>query len=147
MKPGLRKVVALILASVTLFGSGASVVSAAYADDTTMGTSTRIQAEPDKTITGGDEAATKPDAGSGDEAGTGADKQSGTGAPAQSAPQADTGQAAPDVTVHDMLDTDSAAVSRLRLIDRITGTAPFDKDTSAATTRTRQTTSSAPTTP
>lgn len=61
MKPGLRKVVALILASVTLFGSGASAVSAAYADDTTMGTSTRIQAEPDvKTTTGGDEAATKP---------------------------------------------------------------------------------------
>lgn len=128
MKPGLRKIVALILASVTLFGSGTSAVSAAYADDTTMGTSTRIQAEPDKTTTGGDEAATKPDAGSGDEAGTGADKQSGTGAPAQSAPQADTGQAAPDVTVHDMLDTDSAAVSRLRLTDRITGTAPFDKD-------------------
>ena len=129
MKPGLRKVVALILASAMLFGSGASVVSAAYADDTTMGTSTRIQAEPDvKTTTGGDEAATKPDAGSGDEAGTGADKQSGTGAPAQSAPQADAGQAAPDVTVHDMLDTDSAAVSRLRLIDRITGTAPFDAD-------------------
>lgn len=129
MKPGLRKVAALILASVTLFGSGASVVSAAYADDTTMGTSTRIQAEPDvKTTTGGDEAATKPDAGSGDEAGTGADKQSGTGAPAQSAPQADAGQAAPDVTVHDMLDTDSAAVSRLRLTDRITGTAPFDAD-------------------
>lgn len=129
MKPGLRKIAALILASVTLFGSGASAVSAAYADDTTMGTSTRIQAEPDvKTTTGGDEAATKPDAGSGDEAGTGADKQSDAGAPAQSAPQADAGQAAPDVTVHDMLDTDSAAVSRLRLIDRITGTAPFDKD-------------------
>lgn len=129
MKPGLRKVAALILATATLFGSGASAVSAAYADDTTMGTSTRIQAEPDvKTTTGGDEAATKPDAGSGDEAGTGVDKQSGTGAPAQSAPQADAGQAAPDVTVHDMLDTDSAAVSRLRLIDRITGTAPFDKD-------------------
>lgn len=129
MKPGLRKIAALILASVTLFGSGASVVSAAYADDTIMGTSTRIQAEPDvKTITGGDEAATKPDAGSGDEAGTGADKQSDAGAPAQSAPQADAGQAAPDVTVHDMLDTDSAAVSRLRLIDRITGTAPFDAD-------------------
>lgn len=129
MKPGLRKVAALILASVTLFGSGASAVSAAYADDTTMGTSTRIQAEPDvKTTTGGDEAATKPDTGSGDEAGTGADKQSDTGAPAQSAPQADAGQAAPDVTVHDMLDTDSAAVSRLRLTDRITGTAPFDKD-------------------
>lgn len=129
MKPGLRKVAALILASAMLFGSGASVVSAAYADDTTMGTSTRIQAEPDvKTTTGGDEAATKPDTGSGDEAGTGADKQSDTGAPAQSAPQADAGQAAPDVTIHDMLDTDSAAVSRLRLTDRITGTAPFDKD-------------------
>lgn len=129
MKPGLRKVAALILATATLFGSGASVVSAAYADDTTMGTSTRIQTEPDvKTTTGGDEAATKPDTGSGDEAGTGADEQSGTGAPAQSAPQADAGQAAPDVTVHDMLDTDSAAVSRLRLTDRITGTAPFDAD-------------------
>lgn len=129
MKPGLRKVAALILATATLFGSGASAVSAAYADDTTMGTSTRIQAEPDvKTTTGGDEAATKPDAGSGDEAGTGADKQSDTGAPVQSAPQADAGQAAPDVTIHDMLDTDSAAVSRLRLTDRITGTAPFDKD-------------------
>ena len=117
MKPGLRKVVALILASVTLFGSGASAVSAAYADDATMGRPTRIQAEPDvKTTTGGDEA------------GTGADKQSDTGTPAQSAPQADAGQAAPDVTIHDMLDTDSAAVSRLRLTDRITGTAPFDKD-------------------
>lgn len=117
MKPGLRKVAALILATATLFGSGASAVSAAYADDTTMGTSTRIQTEPDvKTTTGGDEA------------GTGADEQSGTGAPAQSAPQADAGQAAPDVTIHDMLDTDSAAVSRLRLTDRITGTAPFDKD-------------------
>lgn len=55
MKPGLRKVVALILASVTLFGSGASAVSAAYADDTTMGGPTRIQAEPDvKTTTGGE---------------------------------------------------------------------------------------------
>lgn len=128
MKPGLKKIVALILASVTLFGSGASVVSAAYADDTTMGRPTRIQAEPDVKTTTGGEAATKPDAGSGDEAGTGADEQSGTGAPAQSAPQADAGQAAPDVTIHDMLDTDSAAVSRLRLTDRITGTAPFDKD-------------------
>lgn len=128
MKPGLRKVAALILASAMLFGSGAVASSAAYADDATMGTSTRIQAEPDVKTTTGGEAATKPDAGSGDEAGTGADEQSGTGAPAQSAPQADAGQAAPDVTVHDMLDTDSAAVSRLRLIDRITGTAPFDAD-------------------
>lgn len=60
MKPGLRKFVALILASVTLFGSGASAVSAAYADDTTMGTSTRIQAEPDVKTTTGGETATKP---------------------------------------------------------------------------------------
>lgn len=128
MKPGLKKIAALILASVTLFGSGASAVSAAYADDTTMGRPTRIQAEPDVKTTTGGEAATKPDTGSGDEAGTGADEQSDTGAPAQSAPQADAGQAAPDVTIHDMLDTDSAAVSRLRLADRITGTAPFDRD-------------------
>ena len=128
MKPGLRKVAALILATATLFGSGASAVSAAYADDPTMDTSTRIQAEPDVKTTTGGEAATKPDTGSGDEAGTGADEQSDTGAPAQSAPQADAGQAAPDVTIHDMLDTDSAAVSRLRLADRITGTAPFDRD-------------------
>lgn len=123
MKPGLKKIVALILASVTLFGSGASAVSAAYADDTTMGRPTRIQAEPDVKTTTGGEAATKPDTGSGDEAGTDTQNQ-----PDDASPQADAGQAAPDVTIHDMLDTDSAAVSRLRLADRITGTAPFDKD-------------------
>ena len=123
MKPGLKKIVALILASVTLFGSGASVVSAAYADDTTMGRPTRIQAEPDVKTTTGGEAATKPDTGSGDEAGTDTQNQ-----PDDASPQAGAGQAAPDVTIHDMLDTDSAAVSRLRLTDRITGTAPFDKD-------------------
>ncbi|AUE05380.1 Spy0128 family protein [Bifidobacterium breve] len=123
MKPGLKKIVALILASVTLFGSGASAVSAAYADDTTMGRPTRIQAELDVKTTTGGEAATKPDAGSGDEAGTDTQNQ-----PDDASPQADAGQAAPDVTIHDMLDTDSAAVSRLRLAGRITGTAPFDKD-------------------
>lgn len=113
MKPGLRKVAALILASATLFGSGASAVSAAYADDTTMGRPTRIQADPEvKTDTGGDEA--EPDAGT---------SQADDGVQSQSTPNV-----APDVTVHDMLDTDSAAVSRLRLIDRITGTAPFDAD-------------------
>lgn len=123
MKPGLKKIVALILASVTLFGSGASAVSAAYADDTTMGRPTRIQAELDVKTTTGGEAAAKPDAGSGDEAGTDTQNQ-----PDDASPQADAGQAAPDVTIHDMLDTDSAAVSRLRLAGRITGTAPFDKD-------------------
>lgn len=123
MKPGLRKIVALILASVTLFGSGASAVSAAYADDATMGRPTRIQAEPDvKTTTGGDEAATKPDTGTGDEAGVGA-SQADEGARPQSAPNA-----APNVAIHDMLDTDTATVSKLKLIGWTTGTAPFDTD-------------------
>ena len=123
MKPGLRKIVALILASATLFGSGAVASSAYAADDTTMGTSTRIQAEPEvKTDTGGDEAATKPDAGTGDESGVGA-SQADEGARPQSAPNA-----APDVAIHDMLDTDTATVSKLKLTGWTTGTAPFDKD-------------------
>ena len=116
MKPGLKKIVALILASVTLFGSGASAVSAAYADDTTMGTSTRIQADPEvKTDTGGDEA--EPDAGT---------SQADDGVQSQSTPNV-----APDVTIHDMLDTDTATVSKLKLIGWTTGTAPFDKDNEA----------------
>ena len=123
MKPGLRKIVALILASATLFGSGAVASSAYAADDATVGTSTRIQAEPDvKTDTGGDEAATKPDTGTGDEAGVGA-SQADEGARPQSAPNA-----APDVAIHDMLDTDTATVSKLKLTGWTTGTAPFDKD-------------------
>ena len=123
MKPGLRKIVALILASATLFGSGAVASSAYAADDATVGTSTRIQAEPEvKTDTGGDEAATKPDAGTGDEAGVGA-SQADEGARPQSAPNA-----APDVAIHDMLDTDTATVSKLKLTGWTTGTAPFDKD-------------------
>ena len=116
MKPGLKKIVALILASVTLFGSGASAVSAAYADDTTVGTSTRIQADPEvKTDTGGDEA--EPDAGT---------SQADDGVQSQSTPNV-----APDVTIHDMLDTDTATVSKLKLIGWTTGTAPFDKDNEA----------------
>lgn len=99
MKPGLRKIAALILASATLFGGGALSASTAYADDTTMDTSTQLQAEPD-TQNQSDDAS----------------------------PQADTGQAAPDVTIHDMLDTDSASVSKLKLTGWTTGTAPFDKD-------------------
>ena len=38
------------------------------------------------------------------------------------------GQVAPDVTIYDMLDTDSAFVSKLKLTGWTTGTAPFDKD-------------------
>lgn len=132
MKPGLRKIAALILASATLFGGGALSASTAYADDTTVDTSTQLQAEPDTKTTMGDDASeTKPDTGSGDEAGTGSEKQSDTGTPAQSAPQADAGQAAPDVTIHDMLDTDNATVSKLKLAGWTTGTAPFDKDNEA----------------
>lgn len=124
MKPGLRKIAALILASTTLFGGGALSASTAYADDTTLDTSTQLQAEPDtQTTMGGDVSETTPDTGSDNDAGTSTQNQSD-----DASPQSDAGQAAPDVTVHDMLDTDSAAVSRLRLIDRITGTAPFDKD-------------------
>lgn len=124
MKPGLRKIAALILASATLFGGGVLSASTAYADDTTLDTSTQLQAEPDtQTTMGGDVSETTPDNGSDNEAGTDTDNQSD-----DTTPQTNVGQAAPDVTVHDMLDTDSAAVSRLRLIDRITGTAPFDAD-------------------
>lgn len=124
MKPGLKKITALILAATTLFGGGALSASTAYADDTTLDTSTQLQAEPDTKTTMGDGVPeTKPDTGSDDKAGTDTQNQ-----PDDASPQADAGQAAPDVTIHDMLDTDSAAVSRLRLADRITGTAPFDKD-------------------
>lgn len=124
MKPGLRKIAALILASATLFGGGALSASTAYADDTTVDTSTQLQAEPDtQTTMGGDVSETTPDNGSDNEAGTSPQNQSD-----DASPQSDAGQAAPDVTIHDMLDTDSASVSKLKLTDRITGTAPFDKD-------------------
>lgn len=99
MKPGLRKVAALILATATMFGGGALSASTALADDLMVDSSTQVQAD------------------------TSNSGNADTSVRAQSAPEA-----APDVTIHDMLDTDSAAVSRLRLIDRITGTAPFDAD-------------------
>lgn len=124
MKPGLRKIAALILASATLFGGGVLSASTAYADDTTLGTSTQLQAEPDtQTTMGGDVSETTPDNGSDNEAGTDTDNQSD-----DTTPQTNVGQAAPDVTIHDMLDTDSATVSKLKLTGWTTGTAPFDKD-------------------
>lgn len=124
MKPGLRKIAALILASATLFGGGALSASTAYADDTTVDTSTQLQAEPDtQTTMGGDVSETTPDNSSDNEAGTSPQNQSD-----DASSQADTGQAAPDVTIHDMLDTDSASVSKLKLVGWTTGTAPFDKD-------------------
>lgn len=124
MKPGLRKIAALILASATLFGGGVLSASTAYADDTTLDTSTQLQAEPDtQTTMGGDVSETTPDNGSDNEAGTDTDNQSD-----DTTPQTNVGQAAPDVTIHDMLDTDSATVSKLKLTGWTTGTAPFDKD-------------------
>lgn len=124
MKPGLRKIAALILASTTLFGGGALSASTAYADDTTLDTSTQLQAEPDtQTTMGGDVSETTPDNSSDNDAGTSPQNQSD-----DASPQADTGQAAPDVTIRDMLDTDSASVSKLKLTGWTTGTAPFDKD-------------------
>lgn len=124
MKPGLRKIAALILASATLFGGGVLSASTAYADDTTLDTSTQLQAEPDtQTTMGGDVSETTPDNGSDNEAGTDTDNQSD-----DTTPQTNADQAAPDVTIHDMLDTDSATVSKLKLTGWTTGTAPFDKD-------------------
>lgn len=124
MKPGLRKIAALILASTTLFSGGALSASTAYADDTTVDTSTQLQAEPDtQTTMGGDVSETKPDTGSDNDAGADTQNQSD-----DTSPQTDTGQAAPDVTIHDMLDTDTASVSKLKLTGWTTGVAPFDKD-------------------
>lgn len=124
MKPGLRKIAALILASTTLFGGGALSASTAYADDTTLDTSTQLQAEPDtQTTMGGDVSETTPDNGSDNDAEADTQNQSD-----DASPQSDAGQAAPDVTIHDMLDTDSASVSKLKLTGWTTGTAPFDKD-------------------
>lgn len=124
MKPGLRKIAALILASATLFGGGALSESTAYADDTTLDTSTQLQAEPDtQTTMGGDVSETTPDTGSDNDAGADTQNQSD-----DAEPQSDAGQAAPDVTIHDMLDTDTASVSKLKLTGWTTGTAPFDKD-------------------
>lgn len=124
MKPGLRKIAALILASTTLFGGGALSASTAYADDTTLDTSTQLQAEPDtQTTMGGDVSETTPDNGSDNDAEADTQNQSD-----DAEPQSDAGQAAPDVTIHDMLDTDTASVSKLKLTGWTTGTAPFDKD-------------------
>lgn len=126
MKPGLRKVAALILATATMFGGGALSASTALADDLTVDSSTQVQAD---TSNSGNADTKSSDTQSDTTSSSNADSQTqsdvhaDTSVRAQSAPED-----AKDVTIHDMLDTDSAAVSRLRLADRITGTAPFDKD-------------------
>lgn len=119
MKPGLRKVAALILATATMFGGGALSASTALADDLTVDSSTQVQADTSNSgdtqsdITGSSNADSQ----------TQSDVHADTSIRAQSAPEA-----AKDVTIHDMLDTDSAFVSKLKLTGWTTGTAPFDKD-------------------
>lgn len=126
MKPGLRKVAALILATATMFGGGALSASTALADDLTVDSSTQVQAYTSNSgnadtnsgntqsdITGSSNADSQ----------TQSDVHADTSIRAQSAPED-----AKDVTIHDMLDTDTAYVSKLKLTDRVTGTAPFDND-------------------
>lgn len=127
MKPGLRKVAALILATATMFGGGALSASTALADDLMVDSSTQVQADTSNSgnadTNSGDTQSDITGSSNNADSQTQSDVHADTSVRAQSAPEA-----APDLTVHDMLDTDSAAVSRLRLIDRITGTAPFDAD-------------------
>lgn len=126
MKPGLRKVAALILATATMFGGGALSASTALADDLTVDSSTQVQADTSNsgnadTNSGGTQSDTTSS--SNTDSQTQSDVHADTSVRAQSAPN-DT----KDVTIHDMLDTDTAYVSKLKLTDRVTGTAPFDND-------------------
>lgn len=126
MKPGLRKVAALILATATMFGGGALSASTALADDLTVDSSTQVQAD---TSNSGNADTKSSDTQSDTTNSSNADSQTqsdvhaDTSIRAQSAPED-----AKDVTIHDMLDTDTAYVSKLKLTDRVTGTAPFDND-------------------
>lgn len=107
MRPRLRKVVTCLLASATLFGGGALSTATALADDSAVDKSAQIKTD----TTDGNNTKNQNDV------------HADTGVRAWQAPEA-----APDVTIHDMLDTDSASVSKLKLTGRTTGTAPFDKD-------------------
>lgn len=49
-------------------------------------------------------------------------------APVDVSPRGSGDPAAPDVSIHDMLDSDAAYISRLKLTGMTTGTAPFDAD-------------------
>ena len=126
MKPGLRKVAALILATATMFGSGALSASTALADDLTVDSSTQVQADTSNSGNADTKSSdTQSDTANSSNADsqTQSDVHADTSIRAQSAPEA-----AKDVTIHDMLDTDTAYVSKLKLTDRVTGTAPFDND-------------------
>lgn len=126
MKPGLRKVAALILATATMFGGGALSASTALADDLTVDSSTQVQADTSNSgnaDTNSGDTQSDTTSSSNADSQTQSDVHSDTSIRAQSAPED-----AKDVTIHDMLDTDSAYVSKLKLTDRVTGTAPFDND-------------------
>lgn len=126
MKPGLRKVAALILATATMFGGGVLSASTALADDLTVDSSTQVQADTSNSgnaDTNSGDTQSDTTSSSNADSQTQSDVHSDTSIRAQSAPED-----AKDVTIHDMLDTDSAYVSKLKLTDRVTGTAPFDND-------------------
>lgn len=127
MKPGLRKVAALILATATMFGGGALSASTALADDLMADSSTQVQADTSNSgnadTNSGDTQSDITGSSNNADSQTQSDVHADTSVRARQAPEA-----APDVTIHDMLDTDTAYVSKLKLTDRVTGTAPFDND-------------------
>lgn len=138
MKPDLRKVAALLLSATTLFGGGILSANTALADDLNGLTST-TQVQADTGDNGTDSQSdtstaesnnTQNQSDSQSDASTNDTDKNNDDASVQS----DTGvkstapEAAQDVTIHDMLDTDAAYVSKLKLTDRRTGTAPFDDD-------------------
>lgn len=123
MKPGLRRFAAIILSAATMLGGGTLAAGTAMADDT--GTPTQIQTQATVTTDG-------QNTGTGTQAETQADATPNTDAPTThadtSVKAANPNNAAKDVTIHDMLDTDSASITKLKLTSRLTGTAPFDND-------------------
>ena len=101
MKHALRNLAAMLAATATLC---MGLAAPAYADEAD-GTQQQAQAG---------QAAVQADPSPQSQADT---RPRGTGDPT-----------APDVNIHDMLDSDAAYVSRLRLTGMVTGTAPFDAD-------------------
>lgn len=110
MKPGLRKVAALILATATMFGGGALSASTALADDLTVDSSTQVQADTSNSgnaDTNSGDTQSDTTSSSNADSQTQSDVHSDTSIRAQSAPED-----AKDVTIHDMLDTDSYYVTQ-----------------------------------
>lgn len=101
MKHALRNLAAMLAATATLC---MGLAAPAYADEAD-GTQQQAQAG---------QAAVQADPSPQSQADT---RPRGTGDPA-----------APDVSIHDMLDSDAAYVSRLKLTGMVTGTAPYDAD-------------------